>query len=78
MPEQALPKLEEAYSLFPADPADVNYGYMLFNYAQALRQTGDPEAAIPLLEERLSLFPDEQASTVEKELAIAKRDAGAE
>jgi len=75
-PEEALPLLEEAYSLFPADPEDINYGYMLFNYAQALRQTGDPAAAIPLLEERLSLFPDEQADVVQDELELAQQEAG--
>jgi len=75
-PEAALPKLEQSVALFPPDSTDVNYGYALFNYAQALRQTGDPAAAIPLLEKRLSMFPEEQVETVQAELATARAEAG--
>ena len=73
--EEALPKLQQAVSLFPSDSTDVNYAYALYNYAHALRLSGQPEAAIPLLEKRLS-FSDEQRETVEAELAQARAEAG--
>ncbi len=71
----ALPKLQEAVSLFPEDSTEIDYAYALFNYAQALRLSGDPAAAIPLLEKRLS-FSDFKVDEVEAELEAAKQDAG--
>ena len=71
----ALPKLQEAVSLFPEDSTEIDYAYALFNYAQALRLSGDPADAIPLLEKRLS-FSDFRVDDVEAELAAAQKDAG--
>ena len=71
----ALPKLEGAVAAFPEDSTDINYAYALFNYAQALRLTGDPASAIQLLEKRLAIS-DEQVPTVQAELAEAQAAAG--
>jgi len=73
--EGALPLLAESVSLYPEDSTDLGYAFALFNYAQALRETGDPAAAIPLLERRLS-FSDNQVDVVEAELALARQLAG--
>lgn len=74
-PEQALAPLEQSVALYPADSTELNYAFALFNYAQALRLTGDPAAAIPLLQKRLS-FSSNQRPVVEEELAIAMEEAG--
>ena len=50
--------------------------YALFEYARALRLTGDPGQAIAVLEERKQRFPRDQAAAVERELALARRAAG--
>lgn len=71
----ALPKLRRSVASFPADSTEIDYAFALFNYAQALRLTGDPAAAIPLLEKRLS-FSDFKVDVVEAELATAKQQAG--
>lgn len=71
----ALPKLQEAVSLFPDDSTEIDYAYALFNYAQALRLSGNPAEAVPLLEKRLS-FSDFKVDEVEAELAAAKKAAG--
>lgn len=73
--EGALPVLGEAVAAFPSDSTEIDYAFALFNYAQALRMTGDPAAAIPLLEKRLS-FSDFKVDEVEAELALAKQEAG--
>jgi tetratricopeptide (TPR) repeat protein len=73
-PASALPILEKAVASWPADSSDVEYGYALFNYAQALRLTGNPEAAIPVLKRRMQI-PD-QLEAVRAELAAAKQAAG--
>jgi hypothetical protein len=73
-PASAVPILERAVADYPADSTDVNYGYALFNYAQALRLSGDPAAAIPVLERRLQI--DDQIPAVKAELKLAKQQAG--
>jgi serine/threonine-protein kinase len=73
-PAGALPVLEKAVASYPADSTDLNYGYALFNYAQALRLTGNPEAAIPVLKRRLGI-PD-QLDAVRAELEAARQAAG--
>lgn len=73
--EGALPKLQEAVSLFPEDSTEIDYAYALFNYAQALRLSGDPADAIPLLEKRLS-FSDFRVDDVKAELTAAQKAAG--
>ena len=50
--------------------------YALYEYARALRMTGDPEGAIAALEERKQRFPDDQPDAVERELALAREAAG--
>ena len=75
-PDEALPKLAEAYSFFPSDSTDINYAYTLFNYAQALRMTGSADAAIPLLKQRLK-FSDFKVDEVKAELDLAKQEAKA-
>jgi hypothetical protein len=50
--------------------------YALFEYAKALRLTGNPQAAIAALEERKARFPDNQPGAVEQELALAREAAG--
>ena len=69
----AVPILEQAVAAYPADSSDLNYGYALFNYAQALRLSGNSEAAIPVLERRLQI-PD-QLDAVNAELKAAKKAA---
>lgn len=73
--EGALPKLAESVASFPSDSTEIDYAYALFNYAQALRLSGDPAAAIPLLEKRLS-FSDFKVDEVEAELKTAQKAAG--
>lgn len=72
--DEALPVLEQAVASFPPNSQDLEYGYALFNYAQALRLAGQSEAAIPVLEKRLTI-PD-QTETVEAALAEARAEAG--
>jgi hypothetical protein len=50
--------------------------YALFEYAKALRLTGNPDGAIAALEERKQRFPDNQPDAVEQELALAREAAG--
>jgi hypothetical protein len=50
--------------------------YALYEYARALRLTGDPSGAIAALEERKRRFPGDQAKAVERELALARKAAG--
>lgn len=73
----AVPVLQQAVAAFPADSTELNHAYALFNLAQALRMTGRPAEAVPLLEKRLS-FSDNQRKTVEKELQLARKQAGTE
>jgi len=53
---------------------EIDYAYALFNYAVALRRTGDPGGAVPLLQERLKF--DNQRATVQKELDQALMESG--
>ncbi len=52
--------------------------YALYEYARALRITGDPAGAIAALEERKQRFPRDQVKAVERELALARKAAGDE
>ena len=56
--------------------SELTCAYALYEYARALRLTGNPEAAIAALEERKARFPDNQPDAVEKELALAREAAG--
>jgi tetratricopeptide (TPR) repeat protein len=74
-PEQALPLAQRAVELCRGS-TEVTCAYALYEYARALRMTGDPEAAIAALEERKQRFPDNQPAAVEQELARARKAAG--
>ncbi len=49
--------------------------YALFEYAKALRLTGNPQAAIDVLHERQQRFPQDQPKAVDKELKAAEKAA---
>ena len=72
-----MPKLRAAVASFPEDSTEIDYAYALFNYAQALRLSGDPAAAIPLLEKRLAIS-DFKVDEVKAELAAARQAGGRE
>jgi eukaryotic-like serine/threonine-protein kinase len=70
--DEAITLLRQA--LERLSPGDLTYAYALFNLGRSLRLAGRPEEAIPVLEQRLRI-PD-QTSTVRRELAAARREAG--
>jgi eukaryotic-like serine/threonine-protein kinase len=70
----AVPILQEAVKLFPPDSTDIRYAYTLYNLGKSLRQVGRPSEAIPYLEKRLQW--SDQADTVQRELDLAKQQAG--
>ncbi len=72
-PAGALPILERAVASWPSGSTDLEYGYALFNYAQALRLTGNPGEAIAVLKRRLQI-PD-QLDAVRAELRMARQAA---
>jgi len=74
--EQALAYAEKAVRLCEGSDAVSPCAYALFEYAKALRLTGNPTAAIAALEERKQRFPDNQPGVVEQELALAREAAG--
>jgi eukaryotic-like serine/threonine-protein kinase len=74
-PEQALPLAQRAVELCEGSTAVSPCAYALFEYARALRMTGDPESAIAVLEERQQRFPDDQPEAVESELQRARAAA---
>ena len=73
-PEEAVPLLERAVSLFPEGTGDINYAFALFNLGQALNDAGRPDEAIPVLRERLEI--PNQTETVQAELDAALAAAG--
>ena len=75
-PEEALPLAERAVELCAGSDAVSPCAYALYEYARALRMTGDPERAIQVLEERKARFPGDQADAVERELRLARDAAG--
>ena len=74
-PDQALPLAQNAVELCKGS-TDVTCAYALYEYARALRMTGNPEGAIAALEERRRRFPDNQPGAVEEELQRARAAAG--
>jgi Tetratricopeptide repeat len=50
--------------------------YALYEYARALRLTGDPASAVAVLQERMRRFPDNQPGVVAEELGRAREAAG--
>jgi serine/threonine protein kinase len=75
-PGEALPFAKKAVRLCEGSTDVDPCGYALFEYAKALRLTGNPQEAVTVLQERLRRFPDNQRSTVEAELAEAQAAAG--
>ena len=72
--EGAIPLLQQAVDSYPEGSTDLNYAYALYNLGNALRLAGRPEEAIPVLEQRLEI--PNQTSTVERELELARQEAG--
>jgi eukaryotic-like serine/threonine-protein kinase len=70
----AVPTLQEAVKLFPSDSTDIRYAYTLYNLGKSLREVGRPSEAIPYLEKRLGW--SDQRDTVQRELDLAKQQAG--
>jgi serine/threonine-protein kinase len=70
----AVPVLQQAVKSFPPGSSDVNYAYALFNLGKSLRLAGRPDEAIPVLEQRLKI--PNQTETVQRELDLAKQQAG--
>jgi hypothetical protein len=75
-PQDALPYAQKAVELCKGSDAVNPCAYALFEYARALRMTGDPQGAIAALEERKQRFPGDQPKAVERELALAREAAG--
>src|SRR5215213_1062800 len=72
----ALPFARKAVRLCEGSDAVSPCAYALYEYARALRLSGDPQGAIAALEERRQRFPDNQPDAVEQELARARAAAG--
>ena len=72
--EEAVPILQQAVDSFPEGTTDLNYAYALFNLGRSLRLANRPDEAIPILERRLQI--PNQTETVQKELDLAKQQAG--
>ncbi|HWT23578.1 MAG TPA: tetratricopeptide repeat protein, partial [Solirubrobacteraceae bacterium] len=72
---EALPVAQRAVELCQGSTQVSPCAYALYEYARALRLTGDPQQAVAVLEERLQRFPDDQRATVEAELRRARRAA---
>ena len=72
--EGAIPLLQQSVDSYPEGTTDLNYAYALYNLGNALRLAGRPEEAIPVLEQRLEI--PNQTSTVERELELARQEAG--
>jgi hypothetical protein len=72
----AVPLLRDAVSGYrdAGRTGEIDYAYALFNYAVALRRSGDPGAAVPLLQERLKF--NNQRGAVQKELDQALKESG--
>ena len=75
-PAGALPYAQRAVELCQGSGEVSPCAYALFEYARALRGTGDSATAVQVLEERLQRFPDDQRATVEQELKEARAEAG--
>jgi serine/threonine-protein kinase len=73
--QAALPYAERAVALCEGSTAVSPCAYALFEYARALRLTGDPERAIAALRERRQRFPADQPQAVNAELRLARQAA---
>ncbi len=72
----AVGPLQQAYQACQGSTAVDPCAYTLFNYARALRLSGNPAQAVPILEERKRRFPADQPGEVNAELARARAAAG--
>jgi tetratricopeptide (TPR) repeat protein len=70
----AIPVLQQAVKSFPPGTSDVNYAYALFNLGKSLRLARRYDEAIQVLEQRLKI--PNQSDTVQRELDLAKQQAG--
>ena len=77
-PGRALKAAQKAVRLCEGSTAVDPCAYALFEYARALRLTGDPQGAIAALEERQQRFPDNQPGAVAEELGPAPAPTRAE
>jgi tetratricopeptide (TPR) repeat protein len=73
--QQALVFAQKAVQLCEGSDAVSPCAYALFEYAKALRLTGNPQAAIDVLHERQQRFPQDQPKAVEKEFKAAEKAA---
>ena len=73
---EALKYAQKAVQRCQGSTAVSPCAYALFEYAKALRLTGNPQAAIAALEERKQRFPGNQPAAVEQELQLAREAAG--
>jgi serine/threonine-protein kinase len=73
--EEALPVAQQAVELCEGSTEISPCAYALFEYARALRLTGDPQSAIAVLEERKQRFPGDQPQAVNEELKLARKAA---
>jgi len=73
--EEALPVAAQAVELCQGSNEISPCAYALFEYARALRMTGDPQGAINVLEERKQRFPGDQPQAVNEELKLARQAA---
>ena len=72
--DAAIPVLQQAVKSFPPGTSDLNYAYALFNLGKSLRLAGRYDEAIQILEQRLKI--PNQTGTVQRELELAKQQAG--
>ena len=75
-PTKALRFAQKAVQLCEGSDAVSPCAYALYEYARALRLTGDPAGAVAALEERMRRFPGNQPGTIAQELARAREAAG--
>ena len=71
----ALPVAARAVELCQGSNELSPCAYALFEYARALRLTGDPQSAIAVLEERKQRFPGDQPQAINEELRLARQAA---
>jgi hypothetical protein len=75
-PQAALPVAAKAVELCKGSDKVDPCAYALFEYARALRLTGNPQQAIAVLQERRQRFPNDQPAAVAKEMALAQQALG--
>jgi eukaryotic-like serine/threonine-protein kinase len=73
----AVPVLQRSVSAYrdSGRASGLPYAFALYNLGNALRLSGRPGEAVPVLEERMRVS-DNQRPVVERELALARRQAG--